>query len=108
MDIPLNPGESKYLVSVKKLLLGEGDWTCVKEVLGRTIDKEAGTVALPERNMRELLTLVDIMPTQCSMGPKDIERLLWKLRYIHLAVPGAVAHIYHIQRVLAQGGVDQA
>ena len=102
------PGESKDLASVKKLLPGEGDWNCVKEVLGRTIDKEAGTVALPEQKLRELLTLVDIMPTQRRMGPKDIEGLLWKLRYMHLAVTGAVAHIYHIQRVLAQGGVDQA
>ena len=39
--------ELKDLVSVKKLLTGEGDWTCVKEVLGWILDTEAGTVTLP-------------------------------------------------------------
>ena len=27
---------------------------------------------------------------------------------MHLVVPGAVAHFFHIQRALNQGGVDQA
>ena len=31
---PSIPGEAKDLVSVKKLFAGEGDWECVKEVLG--------------------------------------------------------------------------
>ena len=32
------PRELKDLVSVKKLVAGEGDWTCVKEVLGWILD----------------------------------------------------------------------
>ena len=31
-----------------------------------------------------------------------------KLRSIHLTVPGAVAHLFHVQRALNQGGVDRA
>ena len=31
---PSLPGDSKDLVIVKKLLAGEGEWTCIKEVLG--------------------------------------------------------------------------
>ena len=38
---PLLPGEAKDSVLVKKLLAGEGDWKCVKEVLGWIIDTEA-------------------------------------------------------------------
>ena len=38
------------------------------------------------------------------MGQKDLELLVGKLRSMHLAVPGTVAHLYHIQRDLAQGG----
>ena len=49
---PSLPGESKYLASVKKILVEEGDWTCVKEVLGWTIDTEAGILALPDPYMR--------------------------------------------------------
>ena len=51
---PLLPRESKDSMSVKKLLTREGDWECVKEVLGWIIDTKSGTVALPERNLQEL------------------------------------------------------
>ena len=67
---PFLPGELKDSVSVKKLVAGEGDWTCVKEVLGWILDTEAGTVTLPERKLEELLTLVVIPPTQRRMGRK--------------------------------------
>ena len=80
----------------------------MKEVLGWILDTEAGTVTLPERKLEELLTLVDIPPTQRRMGRKDLERLVGKLRSMHLAVPGAVAHLFRIQRALNQGKVDQA
>ena len=62
------PGELKDSVSVKKLVAGEGGWTCVKEVLGWILNTEAGTVTLPERKLEEILTLVDILPTQRRMG----------------------------------------
>ena len=47
-------------MSVKKLQAGEGNCTYVKEVLGWTIDTEAGTVTLLELKLQELLTLVNI------------------------------------------------
>ena len=42
------------------------------------------------------------------MGRKELERMVGKLRSVHHAVPGAVAHLYHVHRALSQGGVDQA
>ena len=42
------------------------------------------------------------------MGRKYLERLVGKLCYMHLAVSGAVAHLYHLQRALAQAGKDNA
>ena len=42
------------------------------------------------------------------MGRKDLESLVGNLRSMHLAVPGEVAHIYHIQRALTQEGTDRA
>ena len=84
---PSLPGELKDLVSLKKLVAGEGDWTCVKDVLGWILDTEAGKVTLPERNLEELLTLVDIPANQRKMGQKDLERLVQKLRSMHLTVP---------------------
>ena len=96
------------MVSVKKLVAGEGDWTCVKEVLGWILDIEAGSVTLPDKNLEEFLTLADIPVTHRRMGRKDLEHLVGKLRSMHLAVPGAVSHLFHIQRALNQGGVDRA
>ena len=89
---------------MKKLLAGEGGWICIKEVLGWKIYMEVGTVTLPERKLRELLTLVGILLTQLCMVRKDIERLVGKLLSMHIAVPGAVAHFYHIQGTLTQEG----
>ena len=42
------------------------------------------------------------------MGRKDLERFVGKIRSIHLVVPGAVAHLYHIQCALSQAGTDRA
>ena len=72
-------GDLKDSARVKNILAGEGDWTCVKEVLGCTLDTKTGTVNLPDKKLEELLTLVDIPGTQCRMGRKDLERLVGKL-----------------------------
>ena len=61
---------------MEQIVAGEGEWTCVKEVLGCILDTEAGTVTLPERKTEEILTLVDIPATQRRMGRKDLERLV--------------------------------
>ena len=103
---PSLPGEAKDSVSVKKLLAGEGDWECVKEVLSWTINTEVGTVALPKHKLQELRDLLDIPTSQRRMGRKELERLVGKLRSMHLAMPGAVAHLYHIQCGLSQAGTD--
>ena len=96
MDLPITNGRVQRLGECQKILAGEGNWTCIKEVLGRNIDMEAGTVALPERKLQELLTLADIPTVQRHMGRNDVDRLVGKLHSIHLAVAGVVAHIYHI------------
>ena len=67
-------------MSVKKLVVGEGGWTCIKEVIGWILDTEAGTVTLLERKLEELLALVDIPATQRRVGRKDLEHLVGKLR----------------------------
>ena len=66
-------------MSVKKLLAGEEDRTCLKEIIGWILDTEAGTITLPERKLEELLTLVDIPATQRRMVRNDLERLVGKL-----------------------------
>ena len=65
------------------------------------------TFTLPEKKLKEILTLVYIPATQRRMGRKDLERLVSKLRSMHLAVPGAAAYLFHIKCVLNKGGVDR-
>ena len=101
-------GESNDLVRVKRILAGEGDWACVKEVLGWTLYTEVGMPPLLGRKLWELITLVDISVTQYRMGRKDLERLVGNLCSMHLAVPGEVAHLFYIQCALNHGGVERA
>ena len=49
-----------------------------------------------------------IPTTERKMVQKDIKRLAGKLCSMHLAMPGSVSHLLHIQRALNQGGVDRA
>ena len=58
-------GDTKAWVRVKKILAGEGAWAYLKEILGCTVDTEAGTIALLERNFWGLLSLLVIPETQC-------------------------------------------
>ena len=106
--LPSLQGEAKDLVSVKKLLAREGGWSCVKEVHGWIVDTEAGTVALPECKLQGVRNLLAIPTTQQKMGRKDLELLVGKLLFMHLAMPGVVAHLYHHQRALSQAGADRA
>ena len=105
---PTLPGETKDSVSVNNLMAGEGNWTRKKEVLEWRINMEAGMVALPDQKHLELLQLLAIADMQRWMGQMVLERLVGKLHSLHLAVPGAVAHLYHIQSALTQGGKDSS
>ena len=49
---PLAPQGIQGLGVSKEALDGEGNWACVKDVLGYNIDTEAATVTLPERKLQ--------------------------------------------------------
>ena len=74
---PSLPRESKDSVSVKKLLAGEGGWTCFREVLGWIIETKAGTVALQEHKLQELQDLLEILTAQRRMGIKKSSSSWW-------------------------------
>ena len=88
----------------KKLKVGEGDWTCMKEFLGWKVNTESSTVYLPKRKLEKLTQMSAILSTQCHIGQKDLEQFCSML----LALPGVIAHLYHIQRAMTQGGEDRA
>ena len=101
---PSVPGEFKDSVSLKKALQGDGSWLPVKEILGWILDTSQGTLQLPEKRRQELRQLLQIPASQRRISVDKLRRLIGKLRSLHLAVPGAIGHFYHLQTALTQAG----
>ena len=99
-NFPSLPYEVKYSVSLKKALQGDGDWAHIKEILGWLINMQDGNLRLPPKRLAEFRILLAIPPSQRRMSTKKLERLIGKLRSMHLAIPGAVGHFYHFQIAL--------
>ena len=59
-----------------------------------------GTLRLPPKRMAELKILLAIPHSQRRMSTKKLERLIDKLRLMHLAIPGDVGNFYHLQMAL--------
>ena len=97
---PSLPKQTKNLVSLKKALQGDGDWKTTKEILGWIVNTDEGTLIISPKRKEELGTLLDIPPLQRRMSTKKLERLIGKLRSMHLAVPGTVGHFYNLQQSL--------
>ena len=97
-------GELKDSVSIKKALQGGGSWSWMKEILGWDIDTVAGTICLPPRRLAELKELLPIPPSQRRLAVDKLRKLIGKLRSMHLAVPGAIGHFYHLQKALTTAG----
>ena len=97
---PSLPAEAKESVSIKKALQGDGVWATTKEILGWIVNTNEGTLRLSPKRKADLGTLLDIPPSQCRISTKKLERLIRKLRSMHLAVPGVVGHFYNLQQSL--------
>ena len=64
------------------------------------VNTEDGTLRLSPKRKAEIKTLINIPPTQRRISTKKLERLIGKLRSMHLAIPGAEGHFYNLQRSL--------
>ena len=63
----------------------------------------SGTISLSPKRIADLNTLLDLPPpAQHQMSQRKLKRLIGKLRSMHLAIPGAIYHFYHIQMALAK------
>ena len=71
---------------------GDGDWSTTREILGWIVNTDEGTLRLFPKRKEELGTLLDIPPSQRRISMKNLERLIEKLRSMHLAIPGEVGH----------------
>ena len=76
--------------------------------MGWVINTKAGTLRLSARRLKDLRQLLSIPLTQRQISRKKIERLIGKLRSMHLAIPGAIGHFYHIQKALTHASSTKA
>ena len=97
---PAVKGELKDSIDLKKATAGDGDWEVSKVILGWIINTSKGTISLSPKCLSDLYQLLDISPAQQCMSRKKLERLIGKLRSMHLAIPSAIGHFYHIQKAL--------
>ena len=99
---PTVKGELKDSISLKKASTGDGDWSASEEILGWIINTSTGTISLSPKRITDLNQLLDPPSSQRRMSRKKLERLIGKLRSMHLAIPGAIGHFYHIQMALTK------
>ena len=86
--------------SLKEALAGNGDWSTTKEILGWVVENEKGTPMLSSKRKEKILFLLGNPQKSCRMAANSLERLIRKLRPMHLAVPGAIGKFYAMQVAL--------
>ena len=94
------PSVVKDSVIFEKALQGDGECAQVKEIFGWIIRNQDGTLRLPPKRLTELKILLAIHPYLRRMSNQKMEHLIEKLHIIHLAIPGAMGHFYHLQMAL--------
>ena len=80
----------------------DGNWARVKEIVGWLIYTLWGNLALYSKQQLEIFYLLKIPTTQRRISVKKLERLIGKLGYMHLSVPGSIGHFYAMQVALSR------
>ena len=94
------PGEIKGLTSINKGLARDWGWKTTKKIIGWVVNTNKVTLLLSPNHKTELLYLPNIPPSCRRMAVKSLERLVGKLRSMHLEVPGAIGHFYAMKVAL--------
>ena len=90
----------KELLSIKRLRVGEGEWTCIKEFIGWVMETKSGTVTLPYHKCRNILNILDLPSSKHFMRWKCLDQLISNTFSIHLVVIVVVANFYNIHCTL--------
>jgi hypothetical protein len=95
--------------SVKKLLKGDATWATQKTFLGWVLDTVEKTIQLPPyRVVRLHVILAGIPSTQRRNSTKKWQQVIWELRLMVLAVPGAHCLFCSLQEALCHKANDGA
>ena len=75
------------LVSLKKLVMGDGMWAIHKEILGWIFDGATLTLELPQGKLENLMTSIKHMLRTKKASLSNLELLARKLQHATLAIP---------------------
>ena len=81
-----SPGEMKDSISLKKAAVWDGDWSVSNEIPGWIINTSTRTLLLSPKRITDLNQLMDMPPSQRWTSCKKLERVIGKLRSMHLAI----------------------
>ena len=93
-------------LSLKKMLKGNGSWEPRKVLLGWVIDLVRQTLELPPHRKSELASIFKSLCSARRVSHKRFERILGKLRFVSVAIPGSAGIFSALQLALnkAQDG----
>ena len=89
-------------VSLKKLQKGDGSWATRKTILGWELDTLRQTIELPAHRKLELASIFADLATAKRVSHKRWQRILGKLRFVSVAIPGSAGLFSALQMALNQ------
>ena len=89
-------------ISLKKLLKGDGSWAIRKLVLGWIIDTLRQTLELPAHRKQTLADIFQRLAATHRVSAKEWQRILGKLRFVSVAVPGSAGLFCALQLALTK------
>ena len=87
-------------ISLKKLLKGEGSWNTRKVILGWIANTVRQTIELPAHRKQALATIFQELQEAKRVSYKKWQRILGKLRFVSVAIPGSAGMFSALQLAL--------
>ena len=87
-------------ISLKKLLKGDGSWGTRKVLLGWVVDTIRQTLELPPHRKLALAEIFADLASRHRVSRKTWERILGKLRFVSVAIPGSAGLFGALQDAL--------
>ena len=69
----------------------------LKDIFAWTVDTARGTLWIPDKRLSTFSARFDIPSLQRRLSVYNLRRLIRELRSIHMTVPVAIGHFYHLQ-----------
>ena len=96
----VSPDKRREALSLKKMLQGDGCWSTRKVLLGWIVDTVRQTLELPPHRKQALNEIFAGLARKKRVSRKQWERILGKLRFVSVAIPGSASLFSAMQLAL--------